>query len=220
MYQRRLYFIVVGLILSCGISVWAQEPTIPNVEGPTRGQRTFAQIPSFADTDRNKDGKISRDEFPGPPPFFERIDENKDGTISEEEWGNIRRRMEGAARRFTEQLAIFLDANSDSAISREEFSRLNLLFDNLDKDKDGQVSTTELSQFTQSIEELQRQSTGGVEVANLFEKFDKNKDGKITAEEMNNERVFKPLDLDKDGALSREEASRALKQLAERSRQR
>jgi Ca2+-binding EF-hand superfamily protein len=35
--------------------------------------------------DKNKDGKISRDEFTGPPPLFDRLDRNSDGFISADE---------------------------------------------------------------------------------------------------------------------------------------
>jgi Ca2+-binding EF-hand superfamily protein len=50
-------------------------------------------------------------------------------------------------------------------------------------------------------------------------KYDKNKDGKITPDEMTEERTFKALDLNKDGSVTREEADQALKQMAERSKQ-
>jgi Ca2+-binding EF-hand superfamily protein len=35
--------------------------------------------------DRNGDGKISKDEFAGPPQFFDRFDANKDGSITVDE---------------------------------------------------------------------------------------------------------------------------------------
>lgn len=35
--------------------------------------------------DKNKDGKVSEDEFRGPPQHFERLDQNGDGFISEDE---------------------------------------------------------------------------------------------------------------------------------------
>ena len=36
-------------------------------------------------TDKNKDGKISKDEFTGPAPLFDRLDRNSDGFISTDE---------------------------------------------------------------------------------------------------------------------------------------
>ena len=69
------------------------------------------------------------------------------------------------------------------------------------------------------MNEVQTQATGGVDAGNLFTKYDKNKDGKLTADEMTEERTFKALDLNKDGSVTREEADQALKQMAERSKQ-
>lgn len=39
----------------------------------------------IADFDRNRDGRVSRDEFPGPPAVFARIDNNRDGFIDLDE---------------------------------------------------------------------------------------------------------------------------------------
>lgn len=44
----------------------------------------------FARLDANKDGKVTADEFQGPPQFFERLDANKDGAITEEEIAAMR----------------------------------------------------------------------------------------------------------------------------------
>lgn len=35
--------------------------------------------------DKNKDGKVTREEFSGPAPFFQRLDRNGDGVITREE---------------------------------------------------------------------------------------------------------------------------------------
>ncbi|OPX41796.1 MAG: hypothetical protein B1H13_00020 [Desulfobacteraceae bacterium 4484_190.3] len=35
--------------------------------------------------DRDKDGKVTKDEFPGPPHVFNRFDKNKDGVIDASE---------------------------------------------------------------------------------------------------------------------------------------
>jgi acetyl esterase/lipase len=35
--------------------------------------------------DKNKDGKVAKDEFSGPAPIFERLDRNKDGVLTKEE---------------------------------------------------------------------------------------------------------------------------------------
>lgn len=185
-------------------------------QGGDQGRRNF-QMPNFADLDKNSDKKLSRDEMPEmlSTQFFDRNDQNKDGFIDEQEWTQSRQRAGGnTGERFIQ----FMDANKDAKVSREEFARVNETFGAMDKDKSGDLSSEELNQFFQSMAEVQARATGGVAVNNLFTKFDKDKDGKITAEEMGNERTFKALDLNSDGLVDREEADRALRQLAEKSK--
>ncbi len=56
----------------------------PRPRGAGRRRLDFAQL------DANKDGKVTADEFQGPPQFFERLDANKDGGITEEEIAAMR----------------------------------------------------------------------------------------------------------------------------------
>lgn len=192
----------------------------------------FQRIPTFTDLDKNKDKKISKDEFPSefPPQSFDRLDANHDGFIDEEEWTAMRTRMGGngystgggdprlgGGPRTGENLAKFLDGDANGKVTREEFAKITSLFETLDKDHNGELSTEELNGFFRALNEAQAQATGGVEVQNLFEKYDKNKDGKIMADEMGNDRTFKALDLDKNGEVTRAEADTALKQLKKAS---
>ena len=178
------------------------------------------QMPSFADLDKNKDKKISRDEWPSQfAQAFDRLDTNHDGFIDEEEFNAMRNRFGGGGGgmgggpRTGESLTKLLDANADGKVSREEFAKILSLFDILDKDHNGELSPDELNGFFRAVNEAQTQATGGVEVNNLFEKYDKNKDGKITAEEIGNDKIFKSLDLNKDGVITREEADTAIRQI-------
>src|SRR6185369_6685557 len=161
------------------------------------GQRMQFQMPTFADLDKNKDKKISKDEFPSqfPPQMFDRLDGNHDGFIDEEEWktmlaqfsgGRGGERMMVGGPRTGESLVKLLDKNADSKVTREEFAKIVSLFDALDKDHNNELTTEELSGFFRAVNEAQNEATGGVEVNTLFEKNDKNKDGKITADEMGN----------------------------------
>src|SRR5581483_1229175 len=97
------------------------------------GMRQF-QMPQFKDLDKNKDGKLSKDEIPSqfPPQAFDRLDTNHDGFIDENEWNAMRNRMGGGGRGFGESLTKFLDVNKDSKVTREEFAKLVTLFDALD----------------------------------------------------------------------------------------
>ena len=187
------------------------------------------QMPAFADLDKNKDKKLSKDEFPGqfPPQMFDRMDTNKDGSIDEEEWKTMTAQFAGgrgggermmvAGPRAGESMTRLLDANTDGKVSREEFGKIVSLFDLLDKDHNSELAQDELNGFFRAVNEAQAQATGGVDVSNLFEKYDKNKDSKITAEEIGNERLFKSLDLNKDGEVTRAEADTALKQIKKAS---
>jgi Ca2+-binding EF-hand superfamily protein len=210
------------VVLTGGGAIAAAQDFPPPPPGGFGGQVQFrAQMPSFAELDKNKDKKISRDELPSqfPPQFFDRLDANHDGFIDEEEFNAIRRGggvMMGGPRT-GESLVKLLDANTDGKVSRDEFVKIETLFDVLDKDHDGQLNQEELSGFFRAVNEAQAQATGGVEVTNLFDKYDKNKDNKITADEMGNGKTFKALDLNKDGEVTRAEADAALKQLKKAS---
>jgi Ca2+-binding EF-hand superfamily protein len=223
-----LVFLLAMTAASATVAV-AQEPPPMPPQGGQPGMRMQFQMPTFADLDKNKDKKISKDEFPGqfPPQMFDRVDGNHDGYIDEEEWKAMTAQFGGGGRgggdrmiggpRTGESLSKLLDGNADSKVSREEFAKIVSLFDTLDKDHNDELTAEELNGFFRAVNEVQTQATGGVEVNNLFEKYDKNKDGKITAEEFGNERLFKSLDLNKDGEVTRAEADTATKQLKKAS---
>lgn len=221
--MKRLFVLLTFVAVASGSAFAQDPPPMPPAAGRGGGQmRMLSQMPSFAELDKNKDKKLSREEM--PPQFsaqaFDRADTNHDGFIDEEEWNAMRSRFGGGmggGPRTGENLAKLLDANGDGKVSRDEFAKILSLFDTLDKDHNGELSQEELNGFFRAVNEAQAQATGGVEVNNLFEKFDKNKDGKITAEEMGNEKTFKALDLNKDGFITREEADTALKQLKKAS---
>lgn len=219
--MKKFFGLVNLMLVLAACAVAAAQDGPPQEQRPGGGMGMRMQMPSFAELDKNSDKKLSREETGQmPPQFFDRLDDNKDGFIDEAEWNRMRQRMGGNNTRLAEMFGRFMDADKDAKVTREEFARITQLFDALDKDKDGALTQEELGRFFQGMGELQAAATGGVEVNNLFEKYDKNKDGKILAEEMENERTFKALDLDKDGSVTRDEAESALKQLASRSRQR
>lgn len=218
------------LMTGSATGAFAQDPppTPPpgGFGGPGGGQmRMQFQTPAFEELDKNKDKKLSRDEMPAqfPAQVFDRVDTNRDGLVDEEEWNAMRARFGSGGGGMTgrtrvgEGLTRLLDGNADGKVTRDEFAKVVSLFETLDKDHNGDLSTDELNGFFGAISEAQAQATGGVEVSNLFEKFDKNKDGKISAEEMGNEKTLKALDLNKDGLTTREEAESALKQLKKAS---
>jgi Ca2+-binding EF-hand superfamily protein len=224
--MKRFIGLVVFIAVAAG-SALAQDtpPPMPPGGQPGGGMRMQIQMPNFADLDKNKDKKLSREEFSAamPAQAFDRFDTNHDGFIDEQEWTAMRNRFVGGGGgmgggpRIGESLTKLLDTNADGKISREEFAKILSLFDILDKDHNGELSAEELNGFSRAVTEAQTQATGGVEVNNLFEKYDKNKDGKITPDEIGNDKIFKSLDLNKDGVVTREEADTAIKAIKKAS---
>src|SRR5437762_934469 len=165
--------VIVFIGVAAGTSL-AQDGPPPGGQ-PGGGMRMQFQMPTFAELDKNKDKKISRDEFPSqfPAQAFDRLDTNHDGFIDEEEWNAMRNRFGGGAGggggmgggpRIGESLTKLLDANADGKISREEFAKVLSLFEILDKDHNGELSAEELNGFFRAVTEAQTQETGGVEV--------------------------------------------------------
>jgi Ca2+-binding EF-hand superfamily protein len=193
-----------------------------NPQGGQQGggnPQRFQGPPPFADLDKNKDGKLARNEMPEMmAQGFERFDENKDGFVDETEWKKFTQRP-----RLGDTLAKFMDTNADAQVSRAEFAQIKVLFAHLDKDKNSALATDELNQFNQAANaaasEVANKATGGVDVSQLFTNLDKNKDGKLTPDEVTSERTFKALDLNKDGEVTKEEATESLKKQAERRQQ-
>ena len=227
--MKRIFVIFSTLAILMGVAAAASAQDMPP-QGPPPGGMGGGnggmryQMPQFTDLDKNKDKKISRDEWQGPSQFFDRLDANKDGFIDETEWNAIRQRMGGGGGgpRLGESMAKFLDADKDGKVSRDEFAKMLTLFDLLDANHDGALTQEEMNGFFRAVNDAQtqaqNQSTGGIDVNNLFANSDKNKDGKLTADEVANDRLFKALDLNKDGSVTRDEAETALKQLAERAK--
>jgi Ca2+-binding EF-hand superfamily protein len=219
------FVMLLTTIFGASMAALAQDIPLPPGGGPPPGgmQQMRFQMPNFADLDKNKDKKLSKDELSQfPPQMVDRLDENKDGFIDETEWNNAQRRFGGGGGgpRMGEMLTKFMDGNGDGKISRDEFAKIATLFDGLDKDKNGELTMEESNEFfravNQAVSEAQSQTTGGVNVTQLFTNLDKNKDGKITADEMTNEKAFKALDLNSDGSVTKEEATESLKKQAER----
>ena len=96
--MKRFFGLVlfIGLVSSCA---FAQEPPpMPPGGFGGGGQRMQIQLPTFADIDKNKDKKISKEEWASsqlPPQMFDRLDSNHDGFIDEEEFNAMRRGFGG-----------------------------------------------------------------------------------------------------------------------------
>ena len=96
----------------------------------------------FKAMDTDNDGKVSRSEFKGPEALYNRLDANADGVIDDQEAAQAYRQM--TARASLERLKR-LDANDDGKITRDEYQGPAALFDRLDTDGDGTLTTEELN---------------------------------------------------------------------------
>jgi len=104
--------------------------------------------------DRDADGKISRDEFPGPDEHFTRIDLDDDGFINQNE-ARQNPRPEGQRGRvpgkFYED-----DRDGDGVVSRTEFSGPVDHFERLDRNGDGTIQQSEARQGPPDMERQDR----------------------------------------------------------------
>lgn len=93
----------------------------------------------MAGRDRNGDGRISREEFPGPEAMFERLDANRDGMLTEAEMRRQRELPRGPLRPGggpAGGMALWqrADANQDEQVSLQEWNDFFTLADeNADK---------------------------------------------------------------------------------------
>ena len=216
---------------------------IPGGGMPTREER----MARFKEQDKNGDGKVSREEFPGSDEMWKGLDKNGDGAITPEE---IEASMKdappglpgdkgkgGAFGRF--------DKNRDGKVSREEFPGSDEMFKSLDKDGDGFLEAKELEglkpkQFDAKGAKGKKPGEGdkprepamppppggempagpmpGGEMpgasgagafGGLFAALDKNRDGKISRDEFpGSDEDWKRLDANGDGWITPDEAGR------------
>jgi Ca2+-binding EF-hand superfamily protein len=150
----------------------------------------------FKAMDKNGDGKVSRDEFPGRPAMFERVDGNKDGFLEASEVKALAAKagaatMPPAAQPGARIMA--MDKDGDGKVSREEFMGAPAMFDRLDVNNDGSLSKDEAAEAPKIM-------------ADLLRAMDKDGDGKISREEFRGQpERFTQLDADKDGFISQAE---------------
>lgn len=82
--------------------------------------------------DRNSDGKLSADEYPGPPERFQAVDQDGDGFMTVEE-----------VRRSGPPFRAW-DSNVDGIVTKQEFKGTADQFAMIDADKNGSLNTMEM----------------------------------------------------------------------------
>ena len=130
--------------------------------------------------DANGDGKISREEFPGPKEMFDQFDKDKNNFLSEEERNAMRQsRMRGGFGRGnsgggvrrpnqtespiqTEQLFLAVDGNKDKSLSPKEWqSYFGKILTEGDANKDGNLSAEEWQAWRQRMQRARPGNRGG-----------------------------------------------------------
>ena len=154
------------MLLAVGLSsavIGAESPAHP--ESGAKPRMDMKQ--HFQRLDQDGNGTISREEaniHPRMEKSFEAMDGNKDGQVSDAEYrDHLKARMEQHREKAkTEMKARWdkADANHDGALSREEANaspQFAKHFDQIDADKNGQVSTQEITGYMKA----HRQHQGG-----------------------------------------------------------
>ena len=190
--RRKLMLTVLSVVLVAGLLAAAHEA---------------AGSPMFDRLDANKDGAVSKDEFPGSPRAFESLDADGSGSLSSEEFGQgpgpgRERRGGGGGRPQGDRrgggpnagmgnvnpLVALCDADGDGAATEAE---VLAAFRKFDADGDGRVSRGE------AVHEARTQV--------MLYHLDKNKDGTITQDEAGEgtwDRVLSRMDADGDGKVT------------------
>jgi Ca2+-binding EF-hand superfamily protein len=104
--------------------------------GPTASQ--FGPRLKAMDTD--SDGKLSREEYQGPPAMFNQLDTDNDGFLTPQE--ALRLTWLIGPKRFP-----MVDKDSDGKLSREEYPGPKPAFDRLDTNQDGFLSPEEAAKL-------------------------------------------------------------------------
>lgn len=207
------------------------ERPIPGAGQP--GQAPRAEINPeelFRRADRNRDEKVTLDEFPEERrealrPRFERADRDGDGALSMTEFGELARAFARDARTQPgrppqtqpaqtdqgatadgEQLFFAIDANGDGALSADEIAAAAEAIKKLDFDGDGTVTREELRP---------RPAAAGAPGRGLLRRFaeaDRDGDGKLSREEAPEQlqEAFDRIDADGDGLIDRRDVRQFL----------
>ncbi len=201
-----------GALSEDELQIATAEPEPVEVKSARGGGRKRGNM-NVAKFDKNKDGKISRDEV--PPQLqnrFDRVSEKlgmdaipvnqlqkqiaaaqkkqkqPDGNAAKKK-PEMEMEMKPERKNRMESIVKRLDANEDGRLSKDELKNAPpRVVQMMDRDKNGEVSARELAAARRRMQQMQNQpgknGPGGNRSRPSFEQFDKNGDGKISGKEI------------------------------------
>ena len=209
--MRVICLMMTALALGA-VMTWADDGDRPNRGG------NWQQI--LQNADKNGDGKIDRDEWPGRAETFDRLDRNGDGVIDEVEMPGGRGDGPGGrfgqmdpGQRWQAMLERF-DANDDGRISEDEFEGPDKVFGFLDRNNDGVITEDEGKAAPPPPPGEGPQGPGADRPGNdpaayfkrMLERWDADGDGKLGRDEWKGRaEMFEQLDADGDTFVTEQE---------------
>lgn len=210
------------------------------IEDLGRGGKGGAPDPAevmnrFKEADKNADGKVTAEEWPGPPERFKQLDKNGDGALTADE---IEAAMKGGAGKGDKPMGMAFDKNGDGKVSRDEFPGGDEAFKLADKNGDGALTPDEVAALPRGKKPGKAApgtpepgqggampppspgagegggemgggtpAAGGGGIGSLFTALDKDHDGKLTrAEFPGTDDEWRRIDKDANGWITPEEA--------------
>ncbi len=155
----------------------------------------------FEQLDQDKDGYVSRAEWPLDPKSFDIVDRDKDGRLSRFELMTPNVILRDSSSQFRE-----LDFNRDGRLSRVEWQRSGQSLGALDGDRDGYITLTELRRAQMGSD---RPIVVYPQDRHFLRNLDRNGDNRLSRLEWTGSRaVFNRLDRNRDGFINPSELRR------------
>jgi Ca2+-binding EF-hand superfamily protein len=190
----KIRTITTALALSVTAALMADETAQPAKAKPVvdRSSKAVSGEVLFTRYDKNKDGKVTPEEFRGGKTLFEAYDADKDGVLLLEEV-KAAKQAASTGPSFRE-----LDTDKDGFVTRREWQGTQEEFDAVDLDHDGVWS-----KLDRALEKRHTQAKGEIQM------FDTDKDGVISSDEWTTGgrdiSSFRVRDLNRNGSLDLQE---------------